>query len=191
MRKQNPHSSKYPDFYLNIALLFLTIHLFTVNARLLAHLNVDSRTAGNVFDFTSFQVENIIAMVISLSYSIITAILIKLIRDSKHSLFMIIWFSLLDGMCVYIYYSVFSNFQKLGAIYYAIYTASIILAIGLTIVPPKPISEVRSDNKEKIANLRKEMYKRTRNLKYKGSDVGKDRRIMNLKSQIEDLLMKD
>jgi len=119
------------SFYVNIALFFLVIHLFLTNSRLLFHLNVDSRIAGEVFDFSNLRLDNIIAMLAAMAYSVITAIVIKLPYVKRYSLIFIIWYSLIDGAAVLIYYSVFPNFQLIGAIFYAIYTSSIILAIGL------------------------------------------------------------
>jgi hypothetical protein len=176
--------------YINAALLFLALHLFTVNARLLAHLNIDSKTAGSVFDFANLQLDNIIAMVISLSYSMATAIMIKLAEAKRYQLILIWWFAIIDGLGVFIYYSVFTNFQKLGAIYYGIYTASIILAIGMLQTKQEKVEVKKSNSDNQITVLRKQMYKRKRNLKYSGFEVEKDKQVMELKSKIKALMDK-
>jgi hypothetical protein len=188
MKRQRSSQVNWHNLLINAALSFLVLHLFTVNSRLLAHLNVDSKTAGNVFDFNNLQLDNIIAMVISVSYSIITAIILKISFFRRFSIVLIGWFSLIDGAGVFIYYSVFPNFQTIGAFYYAIYTFSIIMAIGLYQKHKKNNGDRDKVEDNELTILRKQLYNRRKNLKYKGADLENDKIIKDLNKAINNLI---
>jgi hypothetical protein len=135
--------------FIDIALFFLVVHLFVVNSKLLFHLNADA-VIGNteVFDFDKIGVENIISMIISISYSIITAVVIKVICLPIKKIWnfaFIFWFALIDGCAVWLYYTVLNDYRIYASIFYGVYTLSIISAIGLNqIFEPKSI-EVLSE----------------------------------------------
>ena len=190
MVRRQPTGNNKSDIYINIIVFFLAIHLFAVNSRLLAHLNIDSKSSGNVFDFSNFQLDNLIAMVISISYSTITALLILKQRIKGYSFILTLWFSIIDGLCVYIYYSVFSNFQKIGAIYYAVYTTSIIIAIGLHRMGSEQARESANVQEEPLTILRKALYKQRRKLKYAGKSVENDKVIVELLRKIKKMTSK-
>ena len=187
MKSHIKTSSRWSGILINIALLFFVVQQFTVNSRLLAHLNIDSRTAMSTFDFTNFQSDNILAMLNSVAYSIITAIILKMSKNKGLSLVLIFWFSIMEGALVLIYYSVFTNFQKIGAIFYAIYTFSIVMAIGLY-----QLQIVNKDSPEnhddKITILRKQLYNRKKNLKYNGVSSANDKIVKELNASIDKLL---
>jgi len=187
MKSQATSSRIWFDILINAALLFFVIHQFTVNSRLLAHLNLDSKTAGNVFDFANFQLDNLIAMIISVSYSVITAIILKMSHVRRYSLIFIAWFGIMDGSVVFIYYSDFPNFQKIGAILYAIYTLSIVLTIGFYQMHKQKLSTGNS-NDDELTFLRKKLYNRRKNLKYKGADLENDPQIKELNKAINRLI---
>jgi hypothetical protein len=137
---------------LNVGIISLAIHLFFTNAKLLYHMNPDSVSNGNVFDFIRVNSEQIMAMIFSLTYSIMTVIVLKVIDlpvKKRYILSLILYFALLDGLGVYIYYNAFINFIVIGSIYFGIYTFSIIAAYGLQIV----YSREEAKNEIDVQNL--------------------------------------
>lgn len=122
------------EFYLNIALASLAIHLFATNSRLLFHMNPDSMLSRNVFDFTKISIDSVLSMVFALSYSIMTVMVIKLIKLPFGKIWtfsLISYFAVIDGVGVYIYYNAFTNYVSVATLYYTVYTISIIMALGL------------------------------------------------------------
>ena len=137
------------NLFIDIALFFLVVHLFVVNSKLLFHLNADALIGNTeVFDFGKIGVENIISMIISISYSITTAVVIKVICLPIKKIWnfaLIFWFALIDGSAVWLYYSVFSDYRIYASIFYGIYTLSIISTIGLNQIFEEKSIEVLSE----------------------------------------------
>ena len=101
---------------INIALFFLVVHLFVIHTKLLFHLNPDSTIANtSVFDFTRFGPENIVATIISICYAVMTAIAVKdiyLALNRKWNFVLILWFAIIDGTGVWLYYAVLNDFHS-------------------------------------------------------------------------------
>lgn len=115
-----------------IALIFLSIHLFTVHSKLIFHANPDNLSGHQAFSYLNLSEQMIISVIISLSYSVITVILIMLLSNLKKIyILFIIWFAILDGIGVFIYYYYPERLALFSSIYYAIYTFSIIACFGL------------------------------------------------------------
>lgn len=167
---------------INIALIFLAIHLFTVNSKLLYHLNPDkefitkneivkvTKDNGDIHeitetyqydkDFSFFNIKDeftLFALITALAYSIITIILIKVFEPNiKGYLLIITWFAILDGMGVLIYYMQPKDiYLLLGSIYYAIYTFSMIVCFGIN----KKSDIKQIDLQEKVNKLMLNGYK--------------------------------
>ena len=179
---------------------FLSCGFVTTHCKLLWHINPDSSLATSIFDFAlHIGMENIIAMVISISYSVITVIIINgvyLPFSRIWTFALICWFGIIDGLGIWLYYRELPEFRFWAAIYYGAYTFSIICALGLN----KSFNDIKTELIEKEENidipselvkkLRQEKYKRTRNLKYAGKKVESDKIILKLNTEISKLLNK-
>jgi hypothetical protein len=172
---------------LNIGLLFLCIHLFAVHSKLLFHLNPDNTLNINVFDFTKLGVENVIAMVVSMSYSIMTVIIIKSIAmpfRERWNFAIIAFFGLMDGWGVFLYYVVLENYKVYASIYYAIYTFSIIAAFGLYQSFHKMTAE------DELAEARRKVYNRKKQLGYDQEKIAQDPIVKELEEKVKVLVIK-
>jgi hypothetical protein len=104
-----------------IALIFLVVQLIFTHSKLLFHLNPDAIIAKTgVFDFTQLGVENIMAEIISLCYSVMSTIIImdiNLASSRKWFYTLLLWFAIIDGTGVWLYYAVLNDFHLWGTIY--------------------------------------------------------------------------
>jgi hypothetical protein len=123
------------QWYTNIALFFLVVHLFVIQSKLLYHLNPDTLIANSeVFNFTPFGVENIVATIISISYAVMTIIVIKAICLPFAKIWkflLILCFACIDGVGVWLYYAVLNDYRIWASLYYGFNTFAIIAAFGL------------------------------------------------------------
>jgi hypothetical protein len=153
---------KKNEKYLNVAIISLAIHLFFTNSKLLFHMNRDSLTNGNVFDFANLGFEQTMSMIFALSYSVMTVIVIKIIDlpvSKRYNFGMIAYYGLLDGLGVFIYYNAFDNFVFWGSVYYGTYTLSIICSIGLQVVYSREQEKMELDKIEKERTEKAELEK--------------------------------
>ena len=118
---------------INILLISLAIHIFSVHSRLLYYLNPETLNKMP-FSFIVVNEPTILAMVFALAYSLAT---VSVIRNSKKKGLIAI-FAVLDSLGVLLYY-----FTKIplyfGAIYFALYTGTLILS-SLYLNGPKHLS---------------------------------------------------
>lgn len=137
------------SLFISIGLFFLVAHLIVIHSKLLYHLNPDSLIANKeVFDFAKLGVENIIAIVISISYACMTAIVLKVICLPVKKIWnfaLIAWFGLIEGSSVWLYYAVFDNYRNYVSILYGTYTLSIICAFGLYQIFEEKAADVLSE----------------------------------------------
>jgi len=122
---------------IGIIILGLAIHLFTVHSKLLYHLNPDKIIELLEYKLTLdlFSVKYRVSTISAITYSLITAfILWKFAKYFKLFIIVTVSFAILDGLGVFVYYNI--NIEKelfilSGSVYYALYTALIIVSIGL------------------------------------------------------------
>jgi hypothetical protein len=108
--------------YFRLLIVALTIHIFSVHCKLLYYLNPEV-TEKHSFSFLTVDEPTILAMLFALSYSLATAFNIS--STSKKSL--VVFFGGLDMMGVLLYY--FTSIPLyFGAIYFAIYTGTLIIS---------------------------------------------------------------
>jgi hypothetical protein len=176
------NKTKSGNISLNFALAFLCIHLFTVNSRLLHHMNPDGITSGNVFNFMNLGTENVIAMVISISYSVMTVIIIKSLRMPFRNIWnfcIVAFFGILDAIGVGLYYMVLNNFKIWGSVYFALYTLAIIVSFGLY-QSFEPVTK-----HDKIIEIRKLINRRRAQLGYDPEKIASDPGMSNLMDQMK------
>lgn len=127
----------FENILVGIIILFLSAHLFTVHSKLLFHLNPDKLVKELVykFDSTLFGQELIVSTIGAIAFSLITALILTIfVKYRKVFIISVGSFAFLDGVGVFIYYNI-TLVEKVfiisGAIYYALYTATIIISLGL------------------------------------------------------------
>jgi hypothetical protein len=127
----------FENILVSIIILFLSVHLFTVHSKLLFHINPDKlvQELTYIFNKTLFNQDLIVSTIGAIAYSLITALILTIfVRYRVVFIITIASFALLDGLGVFVYYNVTIGeklFVIFGAIYYAIYTASIIVSLSL------------------------------------------------------------
>lgn len=125
-------------------LAFLAMHLFSTNVKLLFHINPDMDMIWDGYDWVEplfkwreiFSSEYALSSAIyALAYSVMTVYIILLMdigSKLKGLRFMLIlYFGLLDGLGVLLYYKITLRGDIWAAIYFAVYTASIVIAFGI------------------------------------------------------------
>lgn len=127
---------------INILIIALTVHIFSVHARLLYYLNPEIKDKVS-FSFIVVNEPTILAMVFALAYSLAT---VSVIRGAKIKKLLVI-FALLDSIGVLLYY-----FIKIplyfSAIYFALYTGTLILS-AMYFSQPEYLSDQIQEMKEK------------------------------------------
>jgi hypothetical protein len=113
----------------HFALIFIAIQLFILNYKLLVYLNPAINPLVNAFDFNSNLIDKIIEAIRSISYSLITVLILKVAFDKGVSI-MFAWFGAIEGAAYILLNSGFNKFQAIGGVLYAIYTVSLFWAIG-------------------------------------------------------------
>jgi len=127
----------FENILIGIIILFLSLHLFTVHSKLLFHINPDKLVQELVykFDGSLFSQDLIVSTIGAIAYSLITALILTVfVKYKKVFIITVVSFALLDAVGVFVYYNVTIGqkaFLIAGAIYYAIYTGSIIVSLGL------------------------------------------------------------
>jgi hypothetical protein len=114
---------------IDILIIALTIHIFSVQSKLLYHLNPEAVTKI-AFSFTNFSEQNILAMVFALAYSLGTVRVLSITRKKT----LIAIYAVMDCFGALFYY--FPNVpRQFIAVYFAGYTALLIIS---TIYLDKP-----------------------------------------------------
>ena len=127
----------FENILVGIIIIFLSLHLFTVHSKLLFHINPDNLVQELIYIFNKslFSQELIVSTIGAVAYSLITALILTIfVRYKSVFIIAVASFALLDGIGVFVYYNVTIGeklFLILGSLYYAIYTASIIISLGL------------------------------------------------------------
>lgn len=122
---------------LSVIIIGLSIHLFVIHSKLLLHLNPDRilELIQYKLNFDLFTIGYRVSTVSAIIFSIMTAyVLTKFVKYYKLFIIVTISFALLDGIGTTIYYNVNivkGLFITLGSIYYGLYTALLIVAIGM------------------------------------------------------------
>ena len=125
------------NILITIIILFLSVHLFTVHSKLLFHINPDKLILELTykFDKSLFGQELIVSTIGAVAYSLITALILTIfVKYRSVFIITIASFALLDGLGVFVYYNITIGeklFVIFGSVYYAIYTASIIVSLSL------------------------------------------------------------
>ncbi len=123
MNKKTSNANKITSSKpINLLLLALTIHIFSVHSKLLYHLNPELAEHPS-FSFGKFDEPTILALVFALAYSLATISVISITRQKK----LIFLFAALDSLGVLLYYFTEIPLQ-FGAVYFAIYTGILILS---------------------------------------------------------------
>lgn len=143
MNKKIRHNNKPANINpINLLMIALTIHVFSVHSKLLYHLNPELEKK-EAFSFTSLDEPTVLALVFALAYSLAT---VSVIRSTKKKR-MIVAFAALDSLGVLLYYLTEIPLQ-FGAIYFAIYTGTLILS-ALYMDKPEYLSDQIREMKEK------------------------------------------
>ena len=106
-----------------ILMIALTIHIFAVQTKLLYHINTEMVKDGK-FSFLSIDEFTMLSMVFAISYSLAT---ISVLTKTKNKQ-LIFFIGFLDAIGVLLYY--YKDFPRwLGALFYALYTFTLIISI--------------------------------------------------------------
>lgn len=138
---------------IDVIMLFLAIHLFSINVRLFYHINPDAilvtkEVSGEAeeylkqFSWINFVDQNFISSVIfAVPYSILTVMVIKILKLNTRfkivQFLPLLYVAVLDGVGTKLYYMVkygdkdWQKFFEMGSWFYAIYTFTIIAIIGV------------------------------------------------------------
>ncbi len=131
----------------NLLIIALTIHIFSVHCRLLYYLNPEVEKPPP-FSFVNLNEPTILAMVFAVAYSLATVWVIT--RAKKKGLIFV--FAALDSLGVLLYYFTEIPLQ-FGAIYFAIYTGTLILST-IYLDKPEYLSDQIREMKEKGVSQR-------------------------------------
>ncbi|MEX2411187.1 MAG: helix-turn-helix domain-containing protein [Candidatus Paceibacterota bacterium] len=142
---KNIIKDKFKTF--DLLTIAITTHLFAVQSKLLFHLNPDSREK-DVFSFLELNEQTVIAMILSLAYALATFSILR----SSNKLWLIAVFALLDSVGVLFYYNIKIPLQS-SAIYFAIYTGTIIISIAF-LKRPEYLADQILELKKKGLNQR-------------------------------------
>lgn len=149
---------------MTVSLMFLAAHLLSINIRLFYHLNPDAvLLAGDKlapFNWLNFTDQNLItAFVFAVPYSIITVVAIKMLNlKSRFQIVQflpVLYLAVLDGAGTMLYYTIkrgqegWETFFQAGAIYYAVYTFTIVALIGIQKVWGVKFDELEISGDEK------------------------------------------
>ena len=107
---------------INLLIIALTIHIFSVHSRLLYYLNPELDQKPS-FSFININEPTVLAMVVALAYSLAT---LSVVVGSKKK-WLIVVYAVLDSLGVLLYYFTEIPLQC-GAVYFAIYTGTLILS---------------------------------------------------------------
>lgn len=118
----------------DIILFFLALHLFMTYSKLLFHSDADNLGLSDSFQFFSAVTEDKIeAMLSAIAYSVVTVASIKLLKAIGYYKLIIVLYAMLDGIGVLIYRGRFDmENYKVVAWYFAIYTAFMVIVVGLS-----------------------------------------------------------
>ena len=105
---------------INLLIIALCFHIFSVNSRLLYYLNPEI-SIKPPFSFLNFDEPTILAMVFAFSYSLATFVVIS----SSKKKWLILIFASLDSLGVLLYYYTEISLNY-GAIYFSLYTGMLI-----------------------------------------------------------------
>jgi hypothetical protein len=178
--------TKWSKLRINLILLLIVIQLVILNYKLLVQMNPAECPSGDAFDLSVHPIDKIIDSISALYYSICTIIILKIALDN-HIHIMFAWFGLVEGMTYFLIYSGFYKFPLIGAVLFALYSGSLLWALGFyqhyeMEDPPKEREENR------LTILRKQMYNRTKFLKYNHKSNEEDPLMINLKKEINKLI---
>jgi hypothetical protein len=127
---------------INILILALALHIFSVHSRLLYYLNPEIEDK-DAFSYIVMNEPTILALVFAVAYSLATVSVIRSARKKG----LIAIFAVLDSLGVLLYY-----FTKIplhfGAIYFALYTGTLILS-SMYLNRPEYLSDQIMEMKEK------------------------------------------
>lgn len=127
----------FENILVALIIIFLSAHLFTVHSKLLFHINPDKlvKKLEYYFNTTLFSQELIVSTIGAIAYSLITALILTIfVKYRKVFIFTVGTLAALDALGVFVYYNVTlaeKTFLITGSVYYAIYTAAIIISLGL------------------------------------------------------------
>ena len=189
-RKQKQHKQQkksWSKIAVNTGLIFLCLHVFTTLSRLIFHLNPDGKAAGNVFDFLNMNIDNYLAMTISVSYAIMTITIIKFIAlpfKRIWNFLIILAFGFMDALGVGLYYIILNDFRTYASIYFALYTLLIIAAFGLN----QSYSGVKDENVGAIAELKQQIAEREDVLIKSKRSYNRDATLRLLNKELNELL---
>ena len=127
---------------INLLIIALTIHIFSVHCRLLYYLNPEVDKPPP-FSIMNLNEPTILAMVFAVAYSLATVWVIT--RAKKKGLIFI--FAVLDSIGVLLYYFTEIPLQC-GAVYFAIYTGALILST-IYLDRPEYLSDQIQEMKQK------------------------------------------
>lgn len=127
---------------IDMLMISLVIHIFSVHSRLLYYMNdeVEDKVA---FSFIKLNEPTILAMVFAVAYSLAT---ISVIRGTKKK-WLIAIFAVMDSLGVLLYYYTEIHLH-FGAIYFALYTGTLILS-SMYLSRPEYLSDQIMEMKQK------------------------------------------
>jgi hypothetical protein len=128
-------------------IIALTIHIFSVHAKLLYHLNPEVAEKSG-FSFIDLNEQTILAMVFALAYSLATLSVLKGVSNR----IIIVVFAILDALAVLLYYNINIQISN-SAYYYALYTAVLIYS-SLYFNNPEYVTDQILEMKEKGVSQR-------------------------------------
>ena len=140
---------------INTALVFLALHLFMVNSKLLYYINPDKPEKNDVFSFLNITDEyTVISMISAVVFSVMTALMIKAMKVSDYYMYYIGSYAFLDGVSNLIYYKSKISLD-LAPWFYAVYIGWLIISIGITY----KLKKVELTLAETVSDLRKMGFK--------------------------------
>jgi hypothetical protein len=170
--------------YINVVLFFVVVTLVLVNSKLLYHLNPDSIIANKeAFSFSHLGNESIIAIITALGFSIMTAVVIKAIClpiARIWNFLLILLFAMIDGLGIWLYYSVLDDYRIWASLYYGFYMFAIIATIGLN----QTFIGAKTRTSNAIEDLINKIVARERYLKKSHLSVVNDAVLNSLKKEL-------
>ncbi|NHJ87928.1 MAG: helix-turn-helix domain-containing protein [Asgard group archaeon] len=143
MKKTIINTSKYSNIKsINILMIALVIHIFSVHSRLLYYMNPELKIKPS-FSFIALNEPTILALVFAVAYSLAT---ISVLRGTKKK-WLIVIFAVMDSFGVLLYYFTTIPLQY-GAVYFAVYTGTLILS-AMYLNRPEYLADQIMEMKEK------------------------------------------
>lgn len=188
MRQIRGNASNALKLLFLLLFILLLIHLISLHYALISSIlhNIKPELASNLFS-------NIVSETFLISGSILYAIvpIVSLIVARKKWIRLCagLWYALLICGCELMHFLPIVHIILPVVIFYSIYMFTIVVSISFlqSSQNTEEYSKNRKEPDQSVSDLRKELYRRRRILKYHGCDTESDETVMELKSKINSL----